>query len=291
MELLAFGGASALLQRHLNYTGIEPVVIVHPSWCKMLGQEPNLAPNNPVTNKINTKDIVLFPSVPVTILSFKIFTFVVSWTWWPQHLRISQCHPLSSLLVPTMSTIVFVSILTMSLWLGKAVGVGAAWYAALDKSTWVQQSKLWVRAVGVVNINKMVFTLPIATISCNTCPMVVSSGFYQSPEPPQSGNVRGNLPAHCHGQQNGQQSRCMFTWLFCLLLPWRPLGQYRASICPMVASRGFRDSPGHAALSDMSSLAPTCLHGHWNGQQRRYICSSLSILSSTITVPKHHSNT
>jgi hypothetical protein len=44
----------------------------------MLGQEPNLAPNNPVTNKINTKDIVLFPSVPVTILSFKIFTFVVS---------------------------------------------------------------------------------------------------------------------------------------------------------------------------------------------------------------------
>jgi hypothetical protein len=53
---------------------------------------------------------------------------------------------------------------------------------------------------------------------------------------------------------------------FVLLLPWQPPGQYGASSCLMVASRGFRCSPGHDALGDMSSLAATHLHGHQNGQ-------------------------
>jgi hypothetical protein len=45
-----------------------------------------------------------------------------------------------------------------------------------------------------------------------------------------------------------------FLSLFHLLLPWRPLGHYGASSCPMVVSSGFRGSPGHAAVGDVSVL-------------------------------------
>ena len=38
---------------------------------------------------------------------------------------------------------------------------------------------------------------------------VVFSGFYESHEPPPSGDVRGIAPAHCHGHRNGQQSGYM----------------------------------------------------------------------------------
>jgi len=36
--------------------------------------------------------------------------------------------------------------------------------------------------------------------------MVAFSGFYESHEPPPSGDVRGIAPAHCHGHCNGQQN-------------------------------------------------------------------------------------
>ncbi len=36
--------------------------------------------------------------------------------------------------------------------------------------------------------------------------MVVFSGFYESHQPPPSGNVRGIVPAHCDGHRNGQKS-------------------------------------------------------------------------------------
>ena len=36
--------------------------------------------------------------------------------------------------------------------------------------------------------------------------MVVFSGFYESHEPPPSGDARGIVPAHRGGHQNGQQS-------------------------------------------------------------------------------------
>ncbi len=75
---------------------------------------------------------------------------------------------------------------------------------------------------------------------------------------------------------------------FVCLLPWRPLGQYRASSCPMPVSSSFRSSPGHAALGDAICIAPAHHHGHRNGRRTRCICSSLLILSSTITVAKDH---
>ena len=36
--------------------------------------------------------------------------------------------------------------------------------------------------------------------------MVAFSGFYESHQPPPSGNVRGIVPAHRDGHQNGQKS-------------------------------------------------------------------------------------
>jgi hypothetical protein len=97
----------------------------------------------------------------------------------------------------------------------------------------------------------------MAAISRNTCPMAASSGFYQSPGPPPSGNVRVIVLAHHHGHQNGQQSWCIFSSLFCLLSSWQPPGQYGESSHPMVASSGFWDSPGHAALGYAICIAPT----------------------------------
>ncbi len=79
-----------------------------------------------------------------------------------------------------------------------------------------------------------------------------------------------------------------FSWLFHLLLPWQPLGQYRASSCLMAASSGFRSSPGHAALGNVLCIAPVDRHGHQNGQRQRNMLMPLLISSSTIDIAKYH---
>ncbi len=56
----------------------------------------------------------------------------------------------------------------------------------------------------------MAHTWPIAIIGRNTGPMVLSSGYYQSPGPPPLGNLRGIVPAHRRGHQHGQQSWSIF---------------------------------------------------------------------------------
>ncbi len=132
------------------------------------------------------------------------------------------------------------------------------------------------------------FFVSLPSIGCSTRPMVVFSGILQSPKPPPSGNVRGTVPAHCHGHQFGHHFRCICWLLYVCLLPWGPLGQYGVSSCPMPASSGFRSSPGHAALGNAVCIAPVHRHCHRNGRRTRCICSSLSILSSTITVAKDH---
>ena len=50
-----------------------------------------------------------------------------------------------------------------------------------------------------------------------------------------------------------------FSSSFCLLSPWRPPGQYGVNSCPMVASSGFRSSPGHATSSDAMSIEEAAL--------------------------------
>jgi hypothetical protein len=56
--------------------------------------------------------------------------------------------------------------------------------------------------------------------------MAAFSGFQQNPKPPLLNNVRGIVPAHRHGHQNGKQSWSIFLSLFHLLLPWQLLGQW-----------------------------------------------------------------
>ncbi len=147
---------------------------------------------------------------------------------------------------------------------------------------------LFLRVDNEKTCKKPAYGCLMASIGRNTCPMVGFNGFYQSPGPPLSGNACGIIPVHHRSHHNGQQSWSIFPLLFCLLLAWQPLGQYRASSCPMAASSGFRSSPGHAKLGNAICIAPLHRHGHQNGQQRSNILMPSSILSSTITVAKDH---
>ncbi len=101
-------------------------------------------------------------------------------------------------------------------------------------------------------------------------PWTISIGGCAQWRTPPSGDACSDLPVHCHGHKIVQQSRCIFTLLFCLLLPWRPLRQYWASSCQMAASSGFQYSPWHAA----SGIAPAHSHGYQNDLRRRHICLS-----------------
>jgi hypothetical protein len=53
----------------------------------------------------------------------------------------------------------------------------------------------------------MHWNVSFVIIGRNTRPMVAFSGILKSPKPPPSGNVRGNVPAHCHGHQFGHLFR------------------------------------------------------------------------------------
>jgi hypothetical protein len=63
---------------------------------------------------------------------------------------------------------------------------------------------------------------------------------------------------------------------------------YGASSHPMMASSGFRSSPGHAALGSAICIAPAHCHGHQNGQRRRCICLLLMLFCLTLLVAKDH---
>ncbi len=102
----------------------------------------------------------------------------------------------------------------------------------------------------------------------------------------ESGDVRGYVPVHCHGHQNGHLCTCVCWLLFVCLLPWQPLGQYGASSCPMPASSGFHSSLGHLASGDVICITPAHLQGLQNWPQRRCILMSLLMLSSTISLAK-----
>ncbi len=126
-------------------------------------------------------------------------------------------------------------------------------------------------------MKKWAHAWPIVIIGRNTRPMVAFSGILESPKPPPLGDVHGNVPAHCYGYQFGHLFRDICWLLFVCLLPWRPLGQYGVSSCPMPASSGFRSSPGHAASGNAICIAPAHLQDLWNRPQRRCIYLSLLI--------------
>jgi len=68
-------------------------------------------------------------------------------------------------------------------------------------------------------------------IGARARPMAVFSGFYESHGPTPSGDVRGIVPAHRHGQQNGKQSGHMLHLRFVCCRP----GGCRGNTEPVVA--------------------------------------------------------
>ncbi len=74
----------------------------------------------------------------------------------------------------------------------------------------------------------------------------------------------------------------------CLIIVELIVALAGASSRPMVASSGFRWSPGHDALGDALHIAPAHRHGHWNGPRRRYIPSPPPPISTAVVVAKDH---
>jgi hypothetical protein len=68
-----------------------------------------------------------------------------------------------------------------------------------------------------------VFACPCDNIEASAHPMVVFSGFYESHEPPPSGDARGIVP-------KWPSKWVHITSLFCLLSPWRLPRQYGARV-------------------------------------------------------------
>jgi len=54
--------------------------------------------------------------------------------------------------------------------------------------------------------NQLVLACHIDAIGVSARPMAAFSGFYESHEPPPSGDARGIVPPHCDDHQNDQQS-------------------------------------------------------------------------------------
>jgi hypothetical protein len=54
--------------------------------------------------------------------------------------------------------------------------------------------------------NQPALACPIGNIGASARPMVEFGGFYESHEPPSSGDARGIVPPHRDGHRNGQQS-------------------------------------------------------------------------------------
>jgi hypothetical protein len=86
--------------------------------------------------------------------------------------------------------------------------------------------------------------------------------------------------------KTASQSRSIFSSLFHLLLPWRPLGQYGASSHLMAASSGFWYSPAHATLGNPLRIAPAHRYGYLNGWRIRHNRSPPPPFSLTLLVAK-----
>ncbi len=107
---------------------------------------------------------------------------------------------------------------------------------------------------------KLAYAWPIACIGRNSCPMVASSGFYQSPGPPLLGDACGIVPAHRRGHQNGQESWSIFCCCFVCCCPggcWGDMEQVVARWWCPVSSGVALDMPYHVMLSVL--LQRTCM--------------------------------
>ena len=138
--------------------------------------------------------------------------------------------------------------------------------------------------------NRPVLACPIGNIDIGASahPMLAFSGFYESHEPPPTGNLWYSTAASQWPLK--QPAKWVhFASLFCWLSPCQPQGKYGASSCPMAASSGFQWSPGHAALGYVLYIAPAHCHVHRNGPQWRCIpLPPPPILIAVIIAKDHH---
>ena len=74
--------------------------------------------------------------------------------------------------------------------------------------------------------NQLALVCPISNIGAIARPLVAFSGFYESHEPPPSGDARGIVLPHRNGHQNGQQSGCILHHHLVHCCPGRPPGRY-----------------------------------------------------------------
>ena len=72
----------------------------------------------------------------------------------------------------------------------------------------------------------------MASSGRNTCLMAASSGFYQSPGPPPSGNACDIVLAHRRGHQIGQQCRSFFVVVVLFAVALAAAGGIRGEYSP-----------------------------------------------------------
>jgi hypothetical protein len=90
------------------------------------------------------------------------------------------------------------------------------------------------------------------TIGRNTHPMVATSGFHCSPEPPLLGNMRGIVPLHCNGHQTASKMGVLFDCCFVDCCPggrWGNMEQVVARCRRPGASGVAMDMPHRAMPS------------------------------------------
>ncbi len=125
-------------------------------------------------------------------------------------------------------------------------------------------------------------------IEVSARPMAAFSGFYESHEPPPSGDARGIVPPHHDGHQNGQQSGYILHLCFVCCCPGGRRGNTEWVVAGWQKFSGFYESPGHAASGDAACTSSTPPHGHWNGLQRRCIRSLPPAFLLGIILAKDH---
>jgi hypothetical protein len=91
-------------------------------------------------------------------------------------------------------------------------------------------------------------------IGSSACPMALFSGFYESHEPPPSGDALGIVPPHRNGHQHGQQSGYI---LHCHFVDCRPGG--RRGDREQLAARWQRLVAFYVALDMLHRAMPRAL--------------------------------
>ena len=109
---------------------------------------------------------------------------------------------------------------------------------------------------------------PFYNIRASACLMVALSGFYESHEPPPSGDACGIVPPHRDGHRNSQQSGFILHFCFVCCCPSGRLGDAEPVFAQWRHLVAFMkdQSPGHAASGDALRIVPAHRHGHRNGQ-------------------------